>query len=217
MFFALEQPWGTCLFLLNLRFAVICAAMRLAPPAILAADRKAACFTNAAAYTDSRGSCKASRGMPQALVQQEGNNFMILPVTLTAAGVAALLNIWLAVRVGQVRTSQKVSVGDGGNDAVMRRMRAHSNFTEFTPIVLILIAAIEYATGTSSWLWAVMAIYSLARIAHAFGMENDSKARGIGILVTMLTTLGLGLYAIAIPHLSAGQVESAPVEAVEAG
>jgi uncharacterized protein len=140
---------------------------------------------------------------------------MILPVTLTAAGVAALLNIWLAVRVGQVRTKEKISVGDGGNDAVIRRMRAHSNFTEFTPIVLILIAGLEYAT-TSLWLWAVMAIYSLARIAHAFGMDGWMPARMIGTLVTMVTTLGLGLYAIAIPHLSADQVESAPVEAVDA-
>ncbi len=207
---------GHLSLLLNLRFAVICAAMRLAPPALLAADRKAACFTNAAAYTDSRGSCKASRGVSQAAFHKEGNNFMILPVTLTAAGVAALINIWLAVRVGQVRTKEKVSVGDGGNDAVIRRMRAHSNFSEFTPIVLILIGALEYATGTSVWLWAVMAIFSLARIAHAFGMDGWTPGRSIGTIITMLTTLGLALYAIAIPHLSAGQIESAPVEAVDA-
>ena len=29
---------------------------------------------------------------------------MILPVTLTFCGVAALMNFWLAIRVGQART-----------------------------------------------------------------------------------------------------------------
>jgi uncharacterized membrane protein YecN with MAPEG domain len=68
---------------------------------------------------------------------------MILPVALSTAGGAALINLWLAIRVGQVRTKEKVSVGDGGNESVIRRMRAHSNFNEFTPIVLILLAAVR--------------------------------------------------------------------------
>ena len=55
---------------------------------------------------------------------------MILPITLTIAGAAALINIWLMIRVGQVRSSEKVSIGDGGNENVIRRMRAHSNYIE---------------------------------------------------------------------------------------
>jgi uncharacterized membrane protein YecN with MAPEG domain len=81
-------------------------------------------------------------------------------------------------------------------------MRAHANFAEYTPFVLILIGLVELAAGTSIWLWAVGAIYLLARIAHAFGMDRAGRnpLRGIGILVTMLTLAGLGLYAVAIPQ-----------------
>ena len=43
---------------------------------------------------------------------------MLLPITLTIAGAAALLNIWLARRVGQIRLSNKISIGDGGNEAL---------------------------------------------------------------------------------------------------
>jgi len=43
---------------------------------------------------------------------------MILPITLTLAGAAALLNIWIAQRVGRARVAHKVSIGDGGNDAL---------------------------------------------------------------------------------------------------
>lgn len=131
---------------------------------------------------------------------------MILPITLTAAGAAALINIWLAIRCGQVRTKEKISVGDGGNEALTRRMRAHSNFVEFTPFVLILIALIEMANGTSTWLWAVSGLYMIARLAHAFGMDGNDKARGAGILITMLTLVGLAVYAISIPYTSGGTI-----------
>ncbi len=131
---------------------------------------------------------------------------MILPITLTAAGAAALINIWLAIRCGQVRTKEKISIGDGGSEALTRRMRAHANFVEFTPFVLILIALIEMASGTSTWLWVVSGIYMIARLAHAFGMDGNDKARGAGILVTMLTLIGLAIYAISIPYTSGGTI-----------
>lgn len=126
---------------------------------------------------------------------------MILPITLTIAGAAALLNIWLGVRAGRVRVAEKISIGDGGSELLSRRMRAHANFTEYTPFVLILIAAIELAVGTSLWLWLVGAVYIVARIAHAFGMDGAMRLRMIGVIVTILILLGLGLYAIAIPYL----------------
>jgi hypothetical protein len=142
---------------------------------------------------------------------------MILPITLTIAGAAALINIWLGWRVGQVRISNKVAMGDAGHPAVIARMRAHANFVEYTPFVLILIALIELAVGTELWLWAVGAVYLLARIAHAFGMDiqppGRSKLRGIGILVTMLTLLGLGLYAVAVPQLHQPHDPAATAEA----
>jgi uncharacterized membrane protein YecN with MAPEG domain len=143
---------------------------------------------------------------------------MILPITLTIAGAAAILNIWLGWRVGQKRISQKVSIGDAGDPQVICRMRAHANFAEYTPFVLILIGLVELADGTSLWLWAVGALYLLARIAHAFGMDvqppAQSKLRGLGILVTMLTLLGLGLYAVAIPQLHKPETDTTmPAEA----
>ena len=130
---------------------------------------------------------------------------MILPITLTIAGAAALLNIWLARRVGQMRLAHKVSIGDGGNEALMARMRAQANFIEYTPFVLILILLIEMAQGSKLWLWIVGVVYILARIAHAFGMDRRSgdklKLRMVGIIVTALILLGLALYAIALPYL----------------
>ena len=70
---------------------------------------------------------------------------MILPVTLCAAAAAAIINIWLSVRVGQMRGKTKVSIGDDAGGPLTARMRAQLNFVENTAFVLILIAAIELA------------------------------------------------------------------------
>lgn len=125
---------------------------------------------------------------------------MILPVTLCAAAAAAILAIWLMIRVGQVRGSQKVSVGDGGNDAVIRRMRAHANFVECTPFFLFLVAAIELAGKGGAWLPYIVGLFMLGRIAHAFGMDDGGFAQGrlIGTLITMLSLLGLAVVAVLV-------------------
>ena len=143
---------------------------------------------------------------------------MILPITLTATGAAALINIWLAIRVGQKRISDKISIGDGGHPPLIARMRAHANFTEYTPYFLILVALIEMASGTSTWLWIVVGLYLLSRVAHGIGMdmvEGQSKLRGIGILVTMLTLVGLAIYALTLPYLSGPKVIA--TEVIQAG
>ena len=38
----------------------------------------------------------------------------VLPITLTIAAAAAVLHIWLAARVSQLRRGYKISIGDGG-------------------------------------------------------------------------------------------------------
>ena len=121
---------------------------------------------------------------------------IILPVSLTIAAGAALINLWLSMRVGRVRGQEKVSIGDGGNDRVIRRMRAHSNFVENTAFVLILLALVELGIGPSTWLWAVGALYLVGRILHAIGMDGMMWGRMAGTAITMLTQLGLAGFAI---------------------
>lgn len=123
---------------------------------------------------------------------------MNLPLTLTTAAAAGLINLWLAIRIGQVRTSQKVSVGDGGNEFVLRRMRAQANFVEYTPFVLILIAGLEASGHAATWLWVVGVVYMIGRLAHGLGMDGGALGIGrmIGTLTSMLTLLGLSGYAI---------------------
>ncbi|WP_298191683.1 MAPEG family protein [Novosphingobium sp.] len=123
---------------------------------------------------------------------------MTLPITLSAVAAAALINIWLSIRCGQVRTAEKVSVGDGGNEKLIRRMRAHANFSENAPIVLVMIAALEFAHPGSTVLAGVAGLFMLGRVGHGLGMEGGSFGPGrlVGTLITLLTQLGLAIWAI---------------------
>jgi len=126
-----------------------------------------------------------------------------LPITLTIAGIAAIINIWLAYRVGQVRHSQKVMIGDGGSEPVVARMRAQANFIEYAPIFLILLALIELARGSEPWLWGLSAAFVVGRLLHPFGMDRKAPnaLRMIGIMLTFLSLLIAAVYAISIPYL----------------
>ncbi|MHA6721546.1 MAPEG family protein [Sphingomonas sp. RS2018] len=111
---------------------------------------------------------------------------IVLPTALATAAACGIINLWLAIRVGQVRRSQNVSVGDGGDMAVIARMRAHANFTEYAPIVLILLALVELARGPALHLWGYGAVFVVARICHGLGMDTWKPGRGIGVGLTML-------------------------------
>lgn len=125
---------------------------------------------------------------------------IVLPVTLTAAAAAAIINLWLSIRVGQMRIKHKVSIGDDAGGPVTARMRAQLNFVENTAFVLVLIAAIELSGRGDQWLAWVAGIYMLGRVAHGFGMDGGAlgKGRQVGVIITMLTLLGLAAIAVLI-------------------
>jgi uncharacterized membrane protein YecN with MAPEG domain len=127
---------------------------------------------------------------------------IILPITLTIAAAAAVLHIWLAARVSQLRNRHKVSIGDGGNEALIRRMRAHANYGENLPVVLILLALLELAGGDARILWGAAILFILARLLHAFGMDRPqpSRLRMFGMMGTTLALVVLAGYAVLIVY-----------------
>ena len=124
----------------------------------------------------------------------------MLPVSLSFAAALALFNLFLAYRVSKVRVGAKVMVGSAGHPLLETRTRAHANFVEYSPFVVVLVALIELAGGRPASLWGIAFVYLLARVAHAFGMDNRSTnpARAGGALVTWLILLVLAIWALVL-------------------
>lgn len=125
---------------------------------------------------------------------------LFLPVTLTACAAAAIIAVWLAVRCGQMRLRHNILHGDDNGGPLARRMRAQLNYVENTPFVLLLVAGIELSGRGQAWLSLVVGVYLLGRVAHAIGMDSDKPhiLRKIGVLITLVTLIGLAVVATLI-------------------
>jgi uncharacterized protein len=125
---------------------------------------------------------------------------MILQTTLTLAAAAAFINLWIFVRCVRVRAKERILHGDGGNTLLIKRMRAHSNFIEHTPIFLVMCGVVEMSTKGGKWLAIVGAVFMVGRVLHVIGMDSDKEnlPRGLGMGATLLTEIGLAVVAVLI-------------------
>lgn len=124
---------------------------------------------------------------------------MILQTTLCLAAAAAVINFWLGLRIAQLRHALHIMTGDGGNEAMVRRMRAQANFIETTPLLLILVGLIEAAGKGGLWLAPLGAVFMLGRVVHAIGMDGKlTWGRSLGTVTAYLATFGLAIVAVLI-------------------
>ncbi len=116
-----------------------------------------------------------------------------MTVTLIAAGLLAILLLFLGAYVIAGRVKFKIDIGDGGNAAMRQRIRAQANFVEYVPLALILLLLVEKESIGPGWLAAAMgATLVFARLWHAQGLlskEGVSSGRFMGTNLTGLVIL----------------------------
>lgn len=121
-----------------------------------------------------------------------------IQITALFIGIFVLLQIPLTVMVGYRRARTGIQFFDEGDQTLLRRMRAHGNYTETVPIVLIAMAASEL-TGAPAWLlWAGGASLLAGRLMHAaiLILKGWGLPRAIGMILTFLPMLGFGIWCI---------------------
>src|SRR3954466_3456003 len=106
-----------------------------------------------------------------------GFTMIAVPLTLATAAAAVAVNTWLGARISGLRRDLKVSVGDGGHELLLRRMRAQANFIENAPFLLILVGGLELSGGNRLALGLLALIFVLARISHGIGMDAPDLRR----------------------------------------
>lgn len=91
-------------------------------------------------------------------------------VTALYAGLLALVYLALCAWVSERRVRRGIIHGDGGDAAFAKRIRAHANFAEYVPLILLLAALLEAAGATAMTMHALLAPLLVARLLHPFGM-----------------------------------------------
>ncbi len=113
----------------------------------------------------------------------------MLSVTPLYAGLIGLLFVWLSAQVIMQRFRAKVSVGDGGDKALIKRIRVQANCAEYAPLGLLLLGFAELQGAPAGALHAMGMMLLAGRVLHAYGFARTPQlvlARRIGILLTYL-------------------------------
>ncbi|MFZ4071153.1 MAG: MAPEG family protein [Caulobacterales bacterium] len=134
------------------------------------------------------------------------------PLSIAAlyAGINLLILLTLSFLVVVQRRKTKVVLGDGGEPALRRAIRAHGNAVEYVAPGLAGLILLALMDATPLWLLhAAGGGLTLGRLLHGFGLSNADGAsvgRGFGTLLTWIAFVLLagGLIWVALEPILAG-------------
>lgn len=119
-----------------------------------------------------------------------------MPITAFYAALLAPLFILLSFRVIRQRRSHRIGIGHGESTALLRAMRVHANFAEYTPLVLVLLGLAESLASPAILLHAAGATFLAGRAVHAYGVSQEPerllfRVTGMSVTFTVLAVLAL--------------------------
>jgi uncharacterized membrane protein YecN with MAPEG domain len=118
--------------------------------------------------------------------------------TAAFAGLFLLLQLVLSAATSVLRGQTGIGFGDGGDPRMTGRMRAHGNFIENVPIILIAMALAEIGGSPVWFILAAGWLLFIARLIHAASMYGfgDKVTRGLGSGLTLLILFALGVHLL---------------------
>ena len=117
-------------------------------------------------------------------------------ITGLYAALSTLLVLVLGVRVILYRRAHGIGLGDGNDEKLRRRIRAHGNAIEYIPFALLLLLLLELDQTAPLWLHIFGIVLIVARLAHAWGVSGHSgisPGRALGVVLTYGVLLVMAL------------------------
>ena len=124
---------------------------------------------------------------------------IIAPVTSIALVVLVPLFIRLAFNVIKKRKAHQVALGSGQHSDLEAAIRAHGNFAEYVPLVLLLMLVAEL-NGAPWWLVAVNAVLLVTgRLIHAAAIPAGNISKRVQGMKLTFASLVVGSVANVVP------------------
>lgn len=125
---------------------------------------------------------------------------MVFSTTPIYALAVALIWLILWFRVTSMRAAMKQSIGDGGDPALLQRIRQHGNCHDWATLILILMILAEGMGAPALYIHISGVLLLIGRIAHPFGLKIDNAGHplryvgnGTNILATLNAMVCLGV------------------------
>ena len=117
---------------------------------------------------------------------------MSVSITPFFAALLALVYVLLSLQVSRLRHKAEVSIGDGGDIALQKAIRAHANFIEYVPLTLIILMFLEMRAVSVYVIVILCALLLVSRILHAIGISRLKEirlCRSVGMIFTWLALI----------------------------
>lgn len=122
-----------------------------------------------------------------------------MTITLLYTGILSILFLVLSARVVQRRRADGPSLGDGGDPVMLRRIRAHANFAEYVPFILLMIGLLEASHLNAYLLHGLGTTLVVARLLHGYALSFTASSRHgrfLGAALTFFLLLAGGLLCV---------------------
>ena len=122
-------------------------------------------------------------------------------ITALYASLLTILLFILSIRVIGLRGNPAfafIAQGKGDDELLQRAVRAHGNFTEYVPTMLILLYFLESSEVAGAKLHALAGAFFLGRVMHGICMGFMRSNMPLRVGGTALTLLPLAAAAVAL-------------------
>ena len=123
----------------------------------------------------------------------------MIPVTALFSAILFFLYYYLATNVIQIRRNNKIAIGFAKNKELEQAIAAHSNFNQYVPLGLIMMACMELNKIHFSIIFLVGISFTFGRIIHAKSFLKktmDLKQRVQGMKFTFWTMIVMAILNI---------------------
>jgi len=121
----------------------------------------------------------------------------LIPITSLYAVLLAIYFVVVSVRVSLARGKTKISIGDGDNAFLLRRIRVQGNFAEYIPLALVLLLLAELQGLGSLWLHGAGALLLVGRLCMLYGLEYASvPGRVLAMVCTYIPIIAASGYLL---------------------
>lgn len=118
--------------------------------------------------------------------------------TAVFIAVFCLFQLPITIAVGMHRNNTGIMYLHQGDERLLRKIRAHANFTETVPITLLAMAAAEYSGASSGLLLSGGLSLLLGRIIHVIVTYGSGEGilRAVSMLFTFVSMISFAVFAV---------------------
>lgn len=120
----------------------------------------------------------------------------MIVITSFYAGLIGLFYFALSMNVIRNRFRYKQSLGAGGEAKMEKAIRIHGNFSEYVPLIIVMMGFLEVGKSPENWLHGFGISLIIGRLLHAYGLgfvQGTSKSRTFGMILTFSALIGCSI------------------------